>query len=96
MIYLDKDTSYIPQINPSIGDKIRFVNQLTKEVSEIDLSFENGMYILDEVPSLSGQYDYFILSGENVIQRGLASALGSRTTTHYDARNTITSYQPND
>lgn len=95
MIYLDKDTSYIPQINPSIGDKIRVVNQLTKEVSEIGLSLENGMYILDKVPSLSGQYDYFILSGEDVIQRGLASALGSRTTTHYDANNTITSYQPN-
>lgn len=95
MIYLDKDISYIPQINTTVGDKIRFINQLTKEVAEIGLSFEDGMYILDEVPSLSGQYDYFILSGDDVIQRGLASALGNRYTTHYEAENNITSYNPN-
>lgn len=95
MIYLDKDINYIPQINTTVGDKIRFINQLTKEVTEIGLSFEDGMYILDEVPSLSGQYDYFILSSDDVIQRGLASALGNRSTTHYEAENTITSYNPN-
>lgn len=93
MIYLDKDTSFIPQINPTQGDKIRFVNQLTKEVTEIGLTHTDGMYFLEEVPILSGQYDYYILAGEEVVQRGLASALGTRSTTHYGADINIKSYE---
>lgn len=93
MIYLDKDTSFIPQINPKEGDTIRFVNQLTKEVTEIGLTYTDGIYYLDEVPVLSGQYDYYILAGEEVVQRGLASALGSRSTTHYGADINIKSYE---
>lgn len=91
MLYLDRK-NIIPGINPNSGDKIRFVNQVTKEVTEYDLTFEDGIYVLSQIPDLVGDFDYFILSGEDVLQSGVASSLGSRKTTHYQSDINIKSY----
>lgn len=91
MLYLDRK-NIIPGINPNCGDKIRFVNQVTKEVTEYDLTFEDGIYVLSQIPDLVGDFDYFILSGEDVLQSGVASSLGSRKATHYQSDINIKSY----
>lgn len=65
MLYLNDDNIIIPKINAVEGDKIKFVNQVTKDVLEADLSLDGNYYVLETNVALTGQYDYFIYAGNS-------------------------------
>lgn len=65
MIYLDTENIIVPKVNSVVGDKIKFVNQVTKDEVVCDLSDNDTYYILDSCTNLNGQYDYFIYASNS-------------------------------
>lgn len=94
MIYLTENI-IIPIVNPIIGNRIKFVNQVTKETAGSSLSVDGNFYSIDFIPVVTGQFDYFIYSTEdenNILQSGIASSLNEREHTSYSATTNIKAY----
>lgn len=90
MIYIS-DTTIIPKVQDGVPDSLKLINQVTKEELLFDDISDAGNYyefVLSEELA-NGQYDYFVLSGENVLARGIAQ-YGEYTKTNTDYSNNIT------
>lgn len=95
MIYLDSENIIIPIVNKTIGDRIKFVNQVTKQETSTSLTNNGTYYILDLVPNIVGQFDYFIYDSndeDTILQSGMASLLNDRSTTSYSSNVNIKTY----
>lgn len=95
MIYLDSENIIIPIVNKVIGDRIKFINQVTKAETGTSLSNDGVNYTLDLIPNIVGQFDYFIYDSadENtILQSGIASYLNDRESTSYSSNINIKTY----
>lgn len=96
MIYIS-DTTIIPKVQDGVPDKLKLINQVTKEELLFDdISDEGTYYVLTLNSDLdNGQYDYFVTSGENILASGIAQyGEYTKTNTDYNTNNiTIKTYK---
>lgn len=95
MIYLDSENIIIPIVNKVIGNRIKFINQVTKAETGTSLSNDGENYTLDLIPNIVGQFDYYIYYSEDentILQSGIASYLNDRESTSYSSNINIKTY----
>jgi hypothetical protein len=95
MIYLDSENIIIPIVNKVIGNRIKFINQVTKTEIGTSLSNDGINYTLDLVPNIVGQFDYIIYDSNDenaILQTGIASYLNDRESTSYSSNVNIKTY----
>jgi hypothetical protein len=95
MIYLDNENIIIPIVNKVIGNRIKFINQVTKAETGTSLSNDGVNYTLDLVPNIVGQFDYIIYDSNDentILQTGIASYLNDRESTSYSSNINIKTY----
>jgi hypothetical protein len=95
MIYLDSENIIIPIVNKVIGNRIKFINQVTKAETGTSLSNDGVNYTLDLVPNIVGQFDYIIYDSNDentILQTGIASYLNDRESTSYLSNINIKTY----
>ncbi len=95
MIYLDSENIIIPIVNKVIGNRIKFINQVTKAETGTSLSNDGVKYTLDLIPNIVGQFDYYIYNSEDentILQSGIASYLNDRESTSYSSNINIKTY----
>lgn len=106
MIYINSESTIVkfPQTSQLTADRIRFINQTTKQSFEVEVSDYSGFsnvyaFNIQEVIRFfeTGQYDYLIFSGSEIIDRGIVQ-FGSfeHKTSQYDARVDIIQYSPDE
>lgn len=102
MIYINSESTIVkfPQTSQLAADRIRFINQTTKQSFEVEVSDYSGFsnvyaFNIQEVIRFfeTGQYDYLIFSGSEIIDRGIVQ-FGSfeHKTSQYNAPVNIIQY----